>query len=513
MKALFLLLLPSLALSSNNTPDYYRCTGKVGGEWNFGRAPNACNASEFGSDSVVRDTYGALVFQDSASRTAERRRYMEDLHAVIRDAAAYYIKKRKPGASAAEVAAFQLGMLATANQESYWSHYRFASDSRYKMMRGDVGHGHGLMQLDDRAHFPAVENGTAWNLMGNIAYSMDEFFANWEKASAQNCVGSATNWEARTRAAWAAYNGGPSKLCRWTNPNDKWANNDKGFYEKLKNKSWEGYVSDDDSLAPINVPCLIEKRENCPAPGEPENQPIRENTLYRTAAGKACVLIGGALDCLDEFRDSVCLQAVSRFTNTNAIVVTDEALSPYPQTSLDRHTTCAAFEPSLIGVGKMAEAVTAINLRATPGGGLVGLVPKGEVVEVLDFEIRNLATRDRYYKVSIDGVTGFVYAGDASDHANWLVASAKAPIPAVVARPGEKVGIVNSAGINLRSAPGGALIRNIPAHTQMVVIDYLVRNDVNDLYYRVNYGGKTGYIYSGALLPRDTTLLWTKRIK
>lgn len=517
MKTLLTLLAATVLSQSgwaaNATPDFYLCTGKVGGEWNFGRAPNGCNASSFGSDKVLKDTYGDLVFMDGSERTAERKRYMQDLHAVIRDAAEYYIKKRKPNAPTAEVEAFKLGILTTASQETFWSHYRFASDSRYKMMRGDVGHGHGLMQVDDRHHFPAVTSGTAWNLIGNITYGMDEYFANWERAPAQSCVGSATNYEARIRAAWAAYNGGPGKICRWTNPNDKWAHNDKGFYDKLKSKSWKTYVADLNKIAPINVPCLVEKRENCPAPGEPEQPSIRENVLYRTAAGTPCVLVGGGLKCMAEFRDSVCLRSVSSFTNGDAVVVTDQALSAFPRTTLDRHATCKAFDSSLINVGKVAEAKTNINLRSTPGGGLLTTMNKGVKAEVLDFEIRNLGVQDRYYKVTVAGKTGFVYGGDKTDHANWLVAAAVDTTPSVIARPGEKIQILNAAGINMRTTPGGTLQLNIPKNTQVTVIEFQIKNAVNDVYYKVTYKGKTGYVYSGALLPRDTTSLWTKRIK
>lgn len=515
MKTLLLCLVTLLSAPAfAATPDFYLCTGKVGGEWNFGRAPNGCNGSSFGSDSVIKNDYGPLVFLDAQNRSSERARYMEELHSVIRDAAEYYFKKRKPTATSAEVEAFKLGILTTAAQESYWSHYRFASDNRYKMMRGDVGHGHGFMQVDDRAHFDAIQKGLGWNLLGHLAYAMDIFYSRWQGAPNQPCVSSSTNWVQRTRTAWAAYNGGAGSYCRWTNPNSAWAANDKGFYNNLTGKRWQPYVANSAKPASINVPCLIEKRENCPAPGQPTSPTLRENVLYRNAAGQPCVLKNATLQCMQEFRDGVCLRAVSAFTNATAEVVTEAALQGFPKQVLDRHTTCRAFDPSLLKVGVFVEANTAVNLRATPGGALVGLMRDGEVSELLDFEIRNLTTRDRYYKVKVGTVTGWAYSGDSGDFSRWIVASSRnSPLPPVIARVGEKLQIVNAAGVNLRATAGGNLLLNVPRGVQVTVLDYLIRGADSDVYYKVTYNGKTGFLYSGTLLPRDTTGSWTKRIQ
>lgn len=514
-KIIFLLALTATqALAANNTPDFYKCTNKVGGEWNFGRAPNGCDGSTFGADSVVKEDYGSVVFLDDSTRDPERKRYMEELHAVIRDASSYYFKKRKPSASADEVEAFQMLVLTTAAQESYWSHYRLASDKRYKMMRGDFGHGHGMMQVDDRAHFDAIGKGLGWNMMGNMAYGMDILFTNWEAAPKKTCVSSPTNWEARTRSAWAAYNGGSGKICRWTNPKDAWAKNDEGFYSNYKNKRWKAYVTNMNKPSSVNVECLIEKRENCPVPGEPVKPRFVENMLYRTPAGAPCVFKSGALQCMDEYRDFVCLRAVSSFTNATAEVMADDALQGVTVKKLDRHATCKAFDPTLLGVGSMLETTMGINLRATPGGVLLSTTPQGEVAEVLDFELRGVDVKDRYYKVSVDDKTGYLYAGTPSTQADWVVASSRtSPLPTVVARVGEQVQVVNAVGINLRDKPDGALLTHIPTGTKLAVEGYVIQNTQNYVYYKVTFNKKNGYIYSGALLPKDSTGTWTKRIK
>jgi hypothetical protein len=510
MKNILLLLFPLTSFAVNPTPDFYKCTGKVGGEWAFGRAPNGCNANSFGSDTEVRSTYSPLIFADSLERTSERKRYMENLHAVIRDAAEYYLKKRKPNASRDEIEAFKLGVLTTASQESFWSHYRISSDNKIKMMRGDFGHGHGMMQVDDRHHFPAVQLGLGWNLLGNMTYSMDEFFQNWERAPTQRCVGSATNWEARIRSAWAAYNGGPSRICRWTDPNNRWAHNDKGFYDKLRSKSWKNYVSNFQKTAPVNVPCLIEKRENCPPPGVPNEPTLSSNVLYRIARGESCIFQGGKLLCL-EYRDRVCLKSLSNFSNEDGTLITDDIFSRYPKTSQNRHALCNQFDPSLLKVGSFAELQQAIILRATPGGGKIGAILAGEVAEILDFEIRGIA-KDRYYKMQVNGKTGYIYAGNSKSFSSWVTQSDRStPLPKEVARVGETIEITNLAGINLRKTPGGVFMQNVKKGTRIEVLDYEIQGAENHLYYLVKIGNSSGYIYSGALLPRSSTLAWTVR--
>ena len=122
--------------------------------------------------------------------------------------------------------------------------------------------------------------------------------------------------------------------------------------------------------------------------------------------------------------------------------------------------------------------------------------------------------KDRYYKVSVDDKTGYLYAGTPSTQADWVVASSRtSPLPTVVARVGEQVQVVNAVGINLRDKPDGALLTHIPTGTKLAVEGYVIQNTQNYVYYKVTFNKKNGYIYSGALLPKDSTGTWTKRIK
>lgn len=496
------------AARAASTADYYKCSNKVNGEWNYGRAPYACDASAFGDDKVITRDYSKLVFDDLAARTNERDRYMGELYAVIRESARYYLKSKKPNVSAAELDAWTLGIMATASNESFWSHYRTASDKRFKMMRGDVGHGHGLMQIDDRAHFDTITKGIAWNMMGNLTYAMDIYYVQWERAPAQKCVGSATNYTARIRAAWAAYNGGPSSICRFTNTSSAWAKNDKNFYDSLSNKRWLGFVTNVNQPSPIDVACLIEQRENCASTGgSTGSSQLVAGVLYVLADGRACVINASQAICAAQSRDRICLGKVSADAG---VAVTDAQIAPYKPQTIERHSLCQSFDATLFAVGSNIELVKTINLRATPGGGVLGTVTAGKVLTVTDFEVRDATDKDRYYKVKSGTLEGWLYAGSLTDYKEWAVTSTQTPTSPAMAAVGQSVTIVNASGINLRAAINGKALLPIPKGQTVKVADRVVQGTNNDVYYKVTYAGKTGYIYTGALTPVDTVAKWTR---
>jgi hypothetical protein len=158
-------------------------------------------------------------------------------------------------------------------------------------------------------------------------------------------------------------------------------------------------------------------------------------------------------------------------------------------------------------VGSNIEIQKNLNLRSTPGGGAIGVVPKDAVLSILDFEIRSAPENDRYYKVSYQNKEGYIFAGDKTDYQTWAVIS---NLPASLAHVGEHVKVVNASGVNQRTAPGGALIRLIPKGVILQVQEVFVEDSNNKVYYRVTYQGQTGYIYTGLLLPKDTTAEWTE---
>lgn len=491
------------------TADYYKCSYKEGGEWNYGRAPNVCAASPFGPDSTVYNTYPDLILIDSASRTNERIRYVNELSASIRDAAEYYMKKRKPSVSAAELAQWKFAIQLVAAHESRLSHYRKTTDTRLKMMRGDVGHGHGVMQIDDRAHFNPVNTGIAWNLITNLTYAMDIYYAQWERAPSQSCVSSATNWKSRIRSAWAAYNGGSGSICRWTNTKSAWAENDKNFLSMYENQSWKTYLTNPSLDSSIDVGCLIEKKENCATPGGETS--FVENKLYQLPDKSACAYIGGKLHCVVEYRDSICLRSLGNVDVSTATAVSDAGGKTIVK--YDRHSLCGKYDTTLFGVGEYIKLQININMRATPGGVLLATIPAAQVLQITDFELRNPTVKDRYYQVTYNSQKGWIYAGSSSDFEEWAYeTTAPVTLPSTLARAGESVYIVAPAGINMRTVPGGSLIRLVPSKSTHKVIEYVIKGEDNEVYYKIKYGTSTGYIYSGYLIPNNTMSTWTKRI-
>jgi hypothetical protein len=490
------------------TGDYYHCVAKVGGEYTYGRAPMACNASSFGDDKLVQTQFSPLIFTDGASRTSERARYAQEVYSLLREAATYYIKARKPAVTPTELAWWITAVQVTGAHESYWSHYRKASDAKIKLMRGDVGHGHGMMQIDDRSHFPAITNGTAWNLIGNLTYAMDILYPYWKAAPTKSCVGSETNWEARIRASWSSYNGGgSSNYCRWTNSSSAWVNNDRAFYAVLKGRTYEQYVANKQKASSLNVPCLMEKRENCRAidPATPAN--LVAGALYQATDGRSCVINNDHAYCVAEAKDAICLNSVTGFTGQAAVKVEPTLLAKYSPITVDRHRLCLSYDPTVFGVGSDLQLKTAVNLRATPGGGLLATVPAGQKLEILNFELRNAPSNERYYKVRYQNQDGYIYGGTRTDWSQWAVASTEAAL-STLAKVGQQVRIVNPTGINLRATPGGTLLQILPVRQVLTVQAVTILGSENEVYYKVQSGSQSGYIYSGLLLPTNTTAQW-----
>ncbi len=514
---LFIFCTYSCSILSAKTPDYYRCVARVGGEWNYGRAPQACDASSFGDDRVLLQDYSELLFADAEQREVERARYMQDLHSVIRDASIYYLKKRKAEVSSDELNWFVLGIMTTAAQESYWSQYRVTNDNKLKMMRGDFGHGHGMMQVDDRAHFPAIERGVGWNLSLQLAYAMDIFYSGWQKSLTSTCVTSATDYTSRIRAAWAAYNGGPSKLCRWKNPNDPWAKNDKNFYNQLSNRSWTKFVGDQNKISPINIACLMEKGTSCAKPMDPVENPEPEvpksQQLYTTNEGQACLFVNQSFQCVQMEKDRLCLLSLDQFSTEKFVSLSAELAAQFPKQILDRHSLCKQYSPNLIPVGQSVQTLKNINLRTSVGGGIVAVVPANSVLAVLDFEIRNASLNEYYYKVQFKQSTGFLYAGDAKSTNTWVKFVSDAPVPvSSVAAINQNIRVIKEGGINLRGTPGGSILTVVNKNAVVQVENVVIQSSDNEVYYLVSYNGKRGYIYSGKLLPKDTVKTWTNKI-
>jgi hypothetical protein len=503
-----------MSIAQNKTPDYWQCENRVSGSWAFGLAPSGCDARVFGEDQYLFDTYLPVIFNQTTSTTSERGRYMAEMSAALKEASMLYLRKRKPAASTVEQAGFVRATLALAHQESYWTHYRQFTDSKMKMMRGDSGHGHGLMQVDDRWHFVAIDRGVGWNLIDNLVYSLEEYYGAWEKAAKASCVTDASDFRMRARAAYSAYNGGSSKICRWTNPNDKWARNDQGFIDKFDKQLWNQHIKTPLSQTAVNVACLIDGSEQCPLRST-DNSPPRpaSERVYQTSQKELCVYHENQFQCISDVRDVTCLQKWAGVTDESIKLMPTDWETSNSRVLLDRHSLCLEkIEVGLHSVGTILKTQRDIQLRATPAGNPLGLVPKGEVLQVFDFEFRLLSEGKRYYQVNWKGQWGFVYGGNIQDFNDWLKPSTEWPKLKWLGRMGDSVKVKRAGGIKLRTSPGGNVLATVPQNHNLVVENVLVSSDFNEVNYQVRFQNQTGFIYSGRSLPDKTFEQWTALI-
>lgn len=539
MKRFASLLLSSVTLSmglhgaasaqANPTPDFWECLNRVGGTFVHGRIPSGCDVSAFGPDSFVRGNYGASIFNDAAYNTSvstdpinaiERKRYMQEMYPIIRDASQRYFLSRKPSAPAVELEAFQRGVFALLRQESFWSHYRDAQTATgqpylLKMVRGDNGHGHGMMQVDDRFHFLPLQQGKGWNMLQNFSYGIDIYYAGWERAPA-SCLGGATTgdaeyWRGRARSAWSAYNGGPSRICRWQNPADANAAKDNGYRDNFDLRRWLLDVANLDRTAGVDVACLMDNGPQCPLP---VGAPIEPNRLLKLGTS-ACVLVGNGVECVDDLRDAACLGSRSSFDDTVATTIYAAQITGRPRTDHNRHQLCRGYVPGLQSLGSAVNTLMALPLRSALDGMVLGQAPAGSY-QVLDFAVRGITSKQRFYRIraSINGVLtdGWIDAGHAGNHTSIAVSAA--PLTAgVMAYPGDWVSVVPN--LNLRATPGGSLLTTIPANTVVQVKELFATASANNLYYRVEYthtDGVTreGWVFAGNLYPSSTLANWTR---
>lgn len=502
---IFTLSIPS-SHAFNDTSDFWRCENRVGGAWVFGRVPYACDVQSFGEPTYVAQQFAPVIFDDLAGQPVETSRYMGSLNSVIRDTADYYLSIRKPNASAAEQQAWRQAIFTVAHQETFWSHYRNATDSRIKMVRGDSGHGHGMMQVDDRWHFAAINEGKGWQLIENMMYALDIFYSEWQRAVTASCVPSAVDWRSRTRSAYSAYNGGSNQICRWTDPNHVWARNDQNFLQKFDTQSWAQHITDPNAASEIDVVCLVEGNENCP-PGSNDTQRL-SGKLLELPSGEACVFNGNILYCTDDRRDAVCLarsQGVS--IAAGQLTLEPQDYAHLTQQGFDRHD-CNLHVEGLLAVGQVLQTQLAINLRVTPGGAWLATTTQGQRYQITDFEVRDEGALHRYYRIRHQDTEGYIYAGSSADYTSWALPTNELPIETIVARPNDWIEIVIAGGINLRHTPGGNLISVVLQNTVTQVLDTRFKGPSNQIYYGIEYAGLTGYIYGGRLLPNSTLAQW-----
>ncbi len=288
----------SVSAQAVDTQDYYLCAHKVSDTtFDFGTIPSWCDVDPFGSPEVIQTHFSEVMFNGFESESEERERYMSTMYPAIRDAAEYYLSVRKPNASITEQAAWLHAVMATASVETKWSHYlHYQGDEKIKMIRGDRGHGHGMMQIDDRWHFTAIEDGKGVQIFENMVYALDIFYNGWRYSVAQNCVSGENDWEARSRSAYSAYNGGPTDWCRWK---DTPYTQDDNYIAHYSGKAWEDFVADKNATAALDVACYME-----------DNQACIDSQSDGGAALRIGILSEGSLDALRDGIDGTRLEYI-----------------------------------------------------------------------------------------------------------------------------------------------------------------------------------------------------------
>lgn len=492
----------------NATPDNWKCENRVSGDWTFGIAPYGCDASSFGNDEHITINYQPVLFQQELDYSTERNRYMQETYSMIKEVADSFIRSRKPNVSNSEVAAFQHATLAIAHQESFWSHYRKAKqDGRFKMMRGDFGHGHGLMQVDDRAHYTATLAGKGWEMVANMLYSLDEYYIAWNGASSKWCIQQYGNtWRNRSREAYSQYNGGPSSSCRWTNPDHKWARNDVGFAQKYDQKSWENYVDDLNRAATINVSCLVNGGSNCPPNGSVDTGEWY-NKLLQTYDLAACVFDGEQLHCVEDMRHSACLASVGAFDSSVVTELPESDTFGIARRTYDPHLLCPDNVVGLSRVASFIELTKDNNLRLTPNGELIHSIEAGTRLQVLDASIYDNINFNRFYKVSHQDKTGYIWGGNQSNYKEWTTAALNKPenysIPVINDWVSIEVDL-----LNFRATPGGEILYMLEHATPVLIKGMVIKGSNNQIYLHITHQGQEGYIYAGYQLPESTMPNW-----
>lgn len=243
---LYILLMGAITIAcgSSNRADAASstaaCHRKLGGNWEFGRAPYGCAISDEQAR-ALSGKYLDLTYGDAKQKTEESPRFATSMYHFLMEYSTAYLKRREPNVTPADVANWNRLVLSIAHQESFWTQYRLGKDNVFRFFRGDHGHGYGLMQVDDRWNKRFISSGEVFDLHKHFVYALDEVYRNRSRIKAKPC-GGLTDVDSVNRSVFSAYNGGPASKCRWTNPGHRWSRNDKNFHQKYVDRAWEKVV-------------------------------------------------------------------------------------------------------------------------------------------------------------------------------------------------------------------------------------------------------------------------------
>lgn len=523
-------LLPHLAQS--RVGFVRECPSKDAGSWNWGEAPSGCEASRFGDTSRIKFLYHDFVYDRTTSTPEEHRKdYVTSIHALIRDLAAEYIKAKKPDVQDDEVKAFIEAIEAVAHQETYWSHYRVGQDGRYKLMTGDQNISHGMMQINQKYH-ASKERDTSFDLVGNLGFGIEHYYAKWEMASRARCIHRAKNQKRQetlvniTRAAYSAYNGGSDAICRWTNPKHPWAKNDKNYFGKLNGKKWSEWVRAEDHKLTIDVACIRAGDELCAIAKPFKGDDLAGRPLLLDD-GSTCLLSeAGQLECAKDLRLFKGLAALSpdmKAGEALKISRTDPALAKLKlRHHEDRMTLFQAANQGFAVVGDVIIPKRNLPLQQSIGGAAIATIKKGLGYQVLDLEVSLDPKAVRHYKVRLNAKTeGWIEAGTAETTGNLVAIEPKAfgdvgkNVTAWLPFKGSTVEVVKVGGMKLLVAPetasGRAEVKGqLEKGESALVEEVQVLGSANEIWLKIRRGQETGYIFAGRTYPTSTTQEWIK---
>lgn len=497
------------------------CQRTDGGRYSWGESPAGCDAQPLGDVARAQSVYGGFIFdRRKAKSSAHVRSYMNNMNALIRDLAAGYIKRRNPRAGQAEVDAFVRAIHSVATQESYWTHFRWGTDGRLKIMIGDQGKSYGIMQLHDGAHASRGRE-KRFDLTSNLMLGIEQFYQGWAGAKNTRCGRGGVT--AFARSAYSAYNGGPRAICRWTNKSAEWARNDTGYWEKYSGRPWLRLVNDASKKLTVDIECLKAGRSTCAgrAPEKPAAEPAATGSIAGqivsledgrqcfSATGKElhCATDVRVLSCLEAYKPELLQARVIRLKKTDAVLNGVE-IKAYG----GRDELCLAAVKDLALPGEFVKLSADLALLDKADGASIGTARAGETYQVVDYEVSPTGANLRYRVAGRDGKFPWIAAGEPG--ARKVVATTYAPSvkSAVKALPvaGDEIMLVRPGGVNMRAAAAttAEILATIPEKTALTVKFARAIGGMGERWLLVEFGGKTGYVYSGHSAPEVDTARW-----